>query len=171
MKAMRFADLKKWFRRRRHDGRLKEDQRVPASRETQKPPEQAAPGPVTAEPSAEAVTTNKRAPLKKGKRAKPSASGPSTANSVASRPLSRQGIPILEPDEDLTTHFRDPAVDETRRNQPPGPAGVADQRPPAASPASHPPAAPRRRNRAGIRQLDDDTDLHAHFMAAPNDAP
>lgn len=86
--------------------------------------------------------------------------------------MSRQGIPILKPDEDLTAHFRDADADETYRAlPPPRPAEASDQRQTAISPASRPATATRRRNHAGIRLLGGDSDLHDYFKSAPDDAP
>jgi hypothetical protein len=168
---MRFAILKKWFRRRRDDGRSKEDHRLSASPKSDKPIERAVPVAVMAKPATMPLATRKRAASKIRKRVRPSALGPSSANSIASRPLSRQGIPLLKPDEDLTTHFQEAVVaDEPYRDQPPVPAGVANKRQTAPSPASRDATAKRRRNRAGIRLLDSDTDLQEYFMPARDNA-
>lgn len=85
----------------------------------------------------------------------------SPSASVAGRPLSRRGIPILKPDEDLAVHFRDKANDGPPGAQP----ATADLRS-ANSPEPSMPRAPESRasrNRVGIRRLANDVDLWECF--------
>ncbi len=171
MKTMPFAKLKQWFRRRRRRGPLPENKRAPTLTEANSPAEQSVSDPAAAKPSAKPVSSPPKAPSKKSKPTQTPVSGSSSTRTAASRPLSRQGIPILKPDEDLAAHFRDADGDETPREPPAGSAGDSDRRISPVSPGSRPAAVPLRRSRAGIRLLDSNTDLHDYFLSAPDEEP
>lgn len=99
----------------------------------------------------------------------------SQAPKARTRPLTRQGIPILSPNEDLARHFMARADGQTE-----GPSKAASEQGAQVRKARGP-VAPRpsvknrksapRRNRAGIRQLDDQRDLRTYFMPAAPEEP
>ncbi len=171
---MNLKKLKKWLRRAQKTVRPQK-----AAAGADGPPTRAQwparpPDPVTAKPPDTPRTAGKTA-LRAGRSPdKPIPSGP-----VSGRPLSRQGIPILKPDEDLAVHFGDTVADEPQEEQ----TAVSEVRSAKsqAPTAAHAPEAPVRRNRVGIRRLADDVDLRDYFQetasqtttpqAAPSQAP
>ncbi len=94
---------------------------------------------------------------------------PIPAPSVAGRPLSRRGIPMLKPDEDLAVHFSDASPSGTHAAQ--GAVNAGEPAIPADRSANRPaPSSEKtRRNRVGIRRLNDDSDLREYFQDPASD--
>ncbi len=150
--GMHLRKLKAWFRRRRRG----DEERAATRSPDPAPAESRAPA-ADAGPAAD----QGRPPAAKSVAKKPAA-GPAQREDRG-RPLSRQGITILKPDEDLAAHFNDAPAEEAMPHPDAGKVaktgkGEADRplRPSRQNPAP--------RNRAGIRRLDDDADLQAIFM-------
>ena len=166
---MSFRKLKAWFRRHRHGGkgRAATHRPGPAPAQPHMPQDGSGPAADAAGHPAAGKVLNKPDILP--------ASGKKQADAArakerdGTRPLSRQGIPILKPEEDLAAHFSAAASEDTAPHPASGTAGNRVEgkagRPPRPAP---PKAMPR--NRVGIRRLDDDADLHAVFMPE-GDAP
>lgn len=167
---MNFAKIKKWFQRHRNVRCPAEERPAPTPREAKVPLNEPGPDPVPLKPPAGPISGRKKGPPEKRKRARPSAAASSSGRSVSSRPLSRQGIPILKPDEDLEAHFRDAAGDQTHRDQASGRGGVSERRKAVDRPSSRRPTAPLQHDRAGIRRLEDDADLRAYFLTGASEA-
>ncbi len=157
---MSLRKLKAWFRRHR---------RGDAERSAPNRPDPAPAVTRTADEGyGEAADTGKPPPASKAttKPAAKPASGPPRRKDHG-RPLSRQGIPILKPDEDLAAHFSDAAAEDVLS---PPEAGKADRSVTGENgrPSPRPPRKRMPRNRVGIRRLDADADLHAVFMPDGN---
>ncbi len=163
---MKLRKLKEWFRRHRHKARESQDPSPPATRRS-KPPGSPSRG--------DGLLTRAPVPKPSASKATPARNTRAVRKPVAGKkqahPVSRQGIPILKPDEDLSVHFSDTAADKT----PPVPGTEKTGEAPAlqgrSGGASTRPAKAIPRNRMGIRRLDDDADLDAHFMSAVDDTP
>ena len=170
---MDLTKLKKWFRRVSGGAREREEETrtTPDKRVKGAPEGMEKPSPRLSSPGQHTETSRVVKPrVAKRSTAKPSLPKP------RARALSRQGIPLLRPDEDLERHFMtraDPADDalfgEAAAASAPGerPAIPAASRP---SPGKGPKAAPHR-NRAGIRQLDSRSDLDAYFLSTGQPPP
>lgn len=163
---MNLKKLKKWLRRsvkavRPQDAVSGPDLPEARSERQARPPD----------PAPERPPDIPRPPRKKAPQARRPADKPIPSASVSERPLSRRGIPILKPDEDLAAHFRDTAIDGLQGKQPAS-SEVRSGKPSAPS-LPRAPEAGVRRNRVGIRRLADDVDLRDHFQdtASETSAP
>ncbi len=167
---MDFRKLKKWFQRRRRGDRG----RAVASPASRASGQTRAPANVSgrktdgdrSSPAPKAVKKTAVNPAA-GKKKAPTGSAPEKHRE---RPISRRGIPILKPDEDLAAHFRDEAAEDAVLDPEAGTAGQSGGgktgRPSPPSPRKSKP-----RSRLGIRRLEDDADLHAAFLAVDHKPP
>lgn len=170
---MNFRKLKKWFQRHRNDGRTPEDQAIdPARPESKTPASEIGKKTVRSKPRIPPVPERKAPSVPQRKAARTPADRP-----AAARPLSRQGIPILKPDEDLATHFTDAATVGKPTEKVTGGAGepagseTIRRRSAGRSSTSLPKKAAVRRNRVGVRRLDDKADLNDYFLSGASDSP
>jgi hypothetical protein len=170
LKTMNLAKLKKWFQRCRHDERRLEDRPAASPPDALEPVDESGSDPMPGRHPAGRPSGPKSLPAPRSQRPGSPASAAGCEKPAPAPPRSRQGIPILKPDEDLATYFRDAGDDEMRPGPAPGPAGPSGRRQAAGAASSQPVRLPRRRNRAGVRQLDADADLRAHFLGGANDA-
>ena len=166
---MNLKKLKKWLRRAQKTVRPQEAATDADARQTRSEWPARPPDPVTAKPPDTPRAGGKTAP-----QARRSADKPTPSGSISGRPLSRQGIPILKPDEDLAVHFRDTVPHGPQAEQ----AATSEVRSgKSQAPAPRAPEAPVRRNRVGIRRLAEDVDLRDYFQetasqtTAPRAAP
>ncbi len=150
--GMRLRKLKAWFRRRRRGNEERAATRSPdpAPAESRAPAAGAGPAADHGRPPAALEG------------AKKPATGPARREDRG-RPLSRQGIPILKPDEDLAAHFNDAPAEEVRPHSDAGKVAKTGKGK-AGRPLRPSRQKPEPRNRVGIRRLDDDADLQAIFM-------
>ncbi len=162
---MNLRKLKKWFRRHRQKARAVQAPSSPATHRsdpTVSPPR--GDGPPAKAPAAK-KPASKVPPSRKTNNGRYPGTGKENK-----RPVSRQGIPILKPDEDLSHHFSDVAAEgKSLRTETEEAGGVSQRRGRTKGPSVRPKKSIPL-NRQGIRRLDDDADLHAHFMSAGNDA-
>lgn len=163
---MNLTKLKKWFRRvSRGEG----EEEAPPTRSRPVKDAPAAvekPNPPLPKPSPHPKTSPvANPPVRKPHAAKSSSPKPGAGT------LSRQGIPILRPDEDLDQHFM--GCSEAVEDTPPGglpahaaPGGKPGSRSTGRSSSTKAPQALAPRNRAGIPQLDGQRDLREYFLSA-----
>jgi DNA-nicking Smr family endonuclease len=161
---MNLKRFKKWFRRRKTTGSEETAQADHAAPQAMAPAVAPESGAAARSPDRNPNTVQ----ISKTEAAQPrtTAFQPRAARSPR---LSRQGIPILRPDEDLTRHFL--ASEDQGQSSSPAPAPKASGEAPKPGPRHTPQMVsgrPRqtalRRSRLGIRQLEDDADLRDYFM-------
>ncbi len=159
---MNFQMLRKWFRRQRVKGPAAEACPTPAlPKDT----------PLAGTGGGESDRAESPATAKRCRKVHKTA-----IRQTGQRTFSRQGIPILKPDEDLSAHFVDAPAEKARSDPANGETGGSPDRKAGSGGgagrfSSASPAKAVRRNRLGIRHLDADDDLHAHFTAPDVDEP
>ncbi len=162
---MNLQKFKAWFQRQRQKVREAQEPSAAATGRSESPASPALEDGLLADAPVPKKTPSKTPPAGKTEAGRQPAKG-----KEKKRPVSRQGIPILKPDEDLSVHFSDAAAEGKPLCAQTEDAGGAPQRQGRTKGPSARPKKSIPRNRLGIRRLDDDADLHAHFMSDSNDA-